>query len=130
VKASEIYGARYMTAEDFKGRKVTTVIEAVVEVQFGRSRNNREVKCCLQCQDLPRLLVLNHTNCAVLVENWGDEMDDWEGKPIVIDTHKVPLDGKMVDGIRIRPGKEVTDNGQAGTVTVSPANTEKKSGKK
>jgi hypothetical protein len=47
-------------------------------------------------------LVLNTTNTNVLVEAYGDEMENWIGKPIEVFKDRCQFKSKMVDCCRVR----------------------------
>ena len=50
-------------------------------------------------------LVLNRTNANTIAALYGDETDNWHGKPIVIFQTQVDFRGRPVPGIRVRAPK-------------------------
>jgi hypothetical protein len=49
------------------------------------------------------LLPLNRTNAKILISTWGDNTDNWKGKTILLNIVKVNYQGKLVDGMQVKP---------------------------
>jgi hypothetical protein len=47
-------------------------------------------------------LVLNKTNTTIIAKLYGDDTDDWVGKPVTLYATEVQFQGDMVDAIRVR----------------------------
>ena len=56
-------------------------------------------------QNKKKGVVLNVTNANAIAQYYGDDMDHWAGKTIVLFTMMVSFQGRMQPGIRVRiPG--------------------------
>jgi hypothetical protein len=55
-------------------------------------------------------MVLNKTNANIIRGAYGDETDDWHGKPVEIYVADVQFAGDMVAGLRVRIPKASTGN--------------------
>ena len=51
-------------------------------------------------------LVLNKTNTQLLIAAFGRETNNWAGRAIECHAEKVPMQGRIVDSIRLRPGQQ------------------------
>lgn len=101
MKFSETRGeGKYVKAEDLQGRRVTVVIESYQKELLGQGADAKE-KLILYFQGKTKGMVCNVTNGGKLADMFGDEMDDWIGREIVLGVERVPFQGKMVPGLRI-----------------------------
>ena len=67
-------------------------------------------------QGKERGLVLNKTNANNIVIAYGDEMDDWAGKKLILYEAMVDFQGRSVPAVRVRPpAVKERQNGQAVT---------------
>lgn len=91
--------AKFLKAEDLPKREVTVTVEKfeAVPTQIGKRPLLR-----LKGYDLP--LGLNATNFKKMVEKYGEETNDWEGRKITLYKIKTtnPQNHSEVDGIRIK----------------------------
>ena len=55
----------------------------------------------MRFHETDQALVLNKTNASVLVDAWGEEMDDWVDHVIILKPDKTDFQGKRVDCIRV-----------------------------
>lgn len=102
MKTSEVFKSDYLQAADLRDRQVTLIISHYeVEEMGGRDRRKQE-KPVLFFQRVRKGLVLNRTNTKTIEAAYGDEMDDWIGKPIIIYPRMVDFGGEEVLGIRVR----------------------------
>jgi len=102
TKTSDVFKSDYLQATDLRDRQVTLIISHYeVEEMGGRDRRKQE-KPVLYFQKVRKGLVLNRTNTRTIEHVYGDEMDDWIGKPIVLYPRMVDFGGEEVLGIRVR----------------------------
>ncbi len=47
-------------------------------------------------------MVLNVTNSRILADAFGDDSTGWLGKKVEVYSEKVPFQGRIVDGLRVR----------------------------
>jgi hypothetical protein len=122
--ASEFDKSRFLKAADLSGEKKFRIKSVTVE-EIGTDRKER--KPVIWFTNDERGLVLNLTNLRTLSGAFGDNMEAWAGKIIVVFPTMVDMRGRMVPALRVRipPPKQASGNGQ----TVSaPAPTTQASG--
>jgi hypothetical protein len=107
---------RFLKAGDLGGEKKFKIKSVSVE-EIGRDKKEKPV---VWFKNDKRGLVLNTTNRHTLMGAFGDDMEGWAEKIIVIFETTVDMMGKMVPALRVRipPPKQATaGNGQ----TAAPA---------
>lgn len=107
MRASDFISSKYLSASDFGDQPTDWVITAVGSEIIGREDPHE--KPVLQLSDsngkpAGRGLVLNVTNLRALASSFGDDMEEWVGKPVQISTIWVSFHGEQVRGIRVMPG--------------------------
>jgi hypothetical protein len=110
--ASQFDKSRFLKAADLDGEKKFRIKSVSVE-EIG---DKKERKPVLWFTNDERGLVLNTTNRHTLSGAFGDNMEAWAGKIIVVFPTMVDMKGKMVPGLRVRipaPKQATAGNGQA-----------------
>jgi hypothetical protein len=105
--ASDFDQSKYQKAVDFgeigseKRFKIKTVTKEVIG-------EKEETKAVVWFTNSDRGLVLNKTNLRVLQSAFGNSMDAWAGKIVVIYSTMADFRGKMTPSLRVRipPPKE------------------------
>lgn len=97
MRASEAYPSKYLKAGDLRGNNVKVVIDRVVMEDIGDSE-----KPVIFFVGKEKGLVLNKTNANNIVILYGDEMDDWSAREIVLFPAMVDFQGRTVEAIRVR----------------------------
>jgi hypothetical protein len=114
--ASEFDKSRFLKAADLDGEKKFRIKNVTAEtVGMG---DEKERKPVVWFTNDERGLLLNKTNLRSLAGAFGDNMEAWVGKIIVVFSTMTDLRGKMVSALRLRipPPKQATaGNGQAAT---------------
>jgi hypothetical protein len=105
MKMSSVYPSNYLKAADLQGKFVSVNIAEVKIVDLG----GNEERPVVFFEDKKRGLVLNKTNSNAIVNAYGDETDNWNGKPLELFPTETSFQGKMVPCIRLR----IPVNGQA-----------------
>ena len=95
--ASSYDESRFFRAEDLKN-EIRLKIKNVTEEKMA----DGEVKLTVWFTNSKRGLVLNRTNNRTIRAAYGDDVDGWSGKIIVLYPTMVDLRGKMVPAIRVR----------------------------
>ena len=98
MKMSEAFPSRYLKAADLQGRAARVTIDSCAYEQMGDGQN----KPVLSFVGKQKGLVLNKTNAQLLVAAYGDDADAWRGKSLEIYPDRTPMQGKIVDCIRVR----------------------------
>ena len=114
VLASEYDKSNFLKADDIDGeRKFRIKIVTPEEVGAGA---NKDKKLVVWFTNDERGLVLNKTNNRVLRAAFGDDVTGWAGKIIILFSMMVPMQGRMVPGLRVR----IPPPKQAGTMAAKP----------
>jgi hypothetical protein len=91
------YGqSQYMRADDWLGKSVRTLIEAVEDVEFEQG-----LKPVLKLRGQDKKLVVNATNFDILADALGNNPTKWSGHVILLEGIKVAFKGKRVPSIRV-----------------------------
>jgi hypothetical protein len=109
--ASDFDRSRFFKAADLNSEKKFRIKSVSVE-EIGTDRKER--KPTLWFTNDERGLPLNLTNLRTCSGAFGDNMEAWAGKIIVVFPTMVDMRGKMVPALRVRipPPKQASGNGQ------------------
>src|SRR5215469_1313271 len=107
VKVSEAFPSKYLTAADLENHQVRAIIGDVVMEDIAQGQRPKPVayfsKSTFKKPEIRRKgLVLNKTNCSTLAKKYGDEMNAWSGKELVMFAMQVDFKGELKDAIRVR----------------------------
>jgi hypothetical protein len=118
--ASEFDKSRFLKAADLDKEKKFRISKVTAEV-LGKG-DDKERKPIVWFTNDERGLVLNKTNLRALQGAFGDSMEAWAGKVIVIFSTIVDLRGKMTPALRVRipPPKQTTTAGNGQAAAMSP----------
>lgn len=98
MKFSDKYKGAFFKASDIHLKpKRLTIAEITEEDVSG------EPKVVVRFEKADQALVLNKTNASILADTWGDEMEDWCGKQVLLKSDRTQFSGKLVPCIRIEP---------------------------
>jgi hypothetical protein len=98
IKIGDIYGGKFLKAEDLQGQKHVVEIEKWEIV----THKDHKQQIALHFVDREKMLGLNLTNATTLAALANSEdPDEWVGAKIRLYTTKVPMEGKQVLAIRI-----------------------------
>ena len=95
---SKAFPSNYLKAADLQGRVVPVVIDRC-EME---DMPDGQAKPVVHFAGKDKRLVLNRLNSSILVDALGDDTSGWAGKPVELYSERVPFQGRMVDGIRVR----------------------------
>jgi hypothetical protein len=97
MRVGDVYGGNYLKSEDLDGDLVVT-IDSVRIKKFEDGD-----KVMIRFNEIDKTFVANATNCNLIAELLGDEMDDWDGQKITLFVDKnVMFKGKRVPALRVR----------------------------
>jgi len=111
MNINETFPSKYLKSHDLKGQAVPVTIEGVSVEELGEG-DEKTTKPVLYFQGKEKGLALNKTNAKMIAESYGDETDDWAGKPLEVYPDKTPFRGEIVDCIRVRVPAPVASEGQ------------------
>lgn len=95
--------SRHLKAKDLKGREIAVAISEVTSDEFDSRDGGKERLGVVFFKGGVKGLVLNKTNVRYLIDQFGQDSDDWLGKEVVlysVSTQKP--DGSPVQGVRVR----------------------------
>jgi hypothetical protein len=122
MRINSVFPSKYVKAADLEGKSTLWTISHIEMETMGFGEDKKTLPV-LYFDEVDRGLVLNRTNANTIVDAYGDESDDWAGKPIVLVPTPVQYAGKVTEGIRVRLpkatdkpaakgfGKEALDDG-------------------
>jgi hypothetical protein len=91
------FPSKYVKASDLQGKDVRVIIG-----QVAMEQTQADAKPVLYFQGREKALVLNLTNANTIADMYGDDTDNWIGKPITLFATRIDMKGERVDAIRIR----------------------------
>ena len=103
---SAAFPSNYVKAADLNGKPRPLTIRTCVMEELGQG-SDKETKPVLYFNGAQKGLVLNKTNTKVIVEAYGKETINWEGKPVEVFPTTTEFKGETVDAIRVRVVPEV-----------------------
>lgn len=105
MKSTDVFLTNYLKKEDVP-RPITLTIASVVTEEIGGD-NGKEQKAVMYFRDKGiKPMIVNKGNWINIADTYGDESDEWIGKPIEIYVDpSVMFGGKRVGGVRVRVPK-------------------------
>jgi hypothetical protein len=97
MKVSEAFPSKFISAADLQDRNHRLVMKHVEMDKIGDDR-----KPILYFRGKEKGLVLNKTNANSIASAYGDDMDDWMGKEIILFPTMTDYQGKQVEAVRVR----------------------------
>ena len=103
MKRGNAFESKYLGKEELL-QPVRSTIANVYQKQIDGENNQKETKCVLSFGDAGiKPLIVNLTNWTTLEAMYGEESDNWRGKPIEVYVDPSVMYGKkMVGGVRVR----------------------------
>ena len=101
MKRNELFPAKWVNAADVIDKPVVVKIARVTR-EILRGPNGNQDKGVVHFVGAAKALVLNVTNYNSIADIYGDETEKWPGCRIELYADKTPMDGKMVDCVRVR----------------------------
>ncbi len=95
----------YIEGDFLVGRADVVLTIASIQIEEMPDHKGRLIeKVTISFAETAKRLVLNKTNCKVLIRLYGKETDDWQGKRIAVYSEKVKAFGQEHNAVRIRDG--------------------------
>ena len=120
MKIGSAFPSKYLKAADIPDdRPVNVVMDHVTIENVAGNDNPDDEKPVLYFQGKTKGMVLNKTNSGILSDAYGDETDDWAGKPVQLTTTETLFQGKMVPCLRVkipRAGTTAQPNGNRASI--------------
>ena len=93
-----------LRADDLGNKSWPLVISDIEEYEFDDG-----LKAILKFEKAEKGLILNKTNARKITALYGEEMNDWIGKQIILASEDVEYQGQMTKGIRVQSEKQMAD---------------------
>lgn len=109
----ELYPARFIAAEDFKGKQRTLTIARVAKEKVGHGGDS-EMAVVVYFKEPSKItgeavqLVLCRTNAEYVSAMFGSETNDWAGHKVTLGPEMVESFGEIVPAIRVQGSPEIT----------------------
>lgn len=97
MNINEAFPSKYIKSADLQGRVAKLKIGSIGYEQIGNDN-----KLVMYFQGKEKGMVLNKTNARTIADQFGDDTDNWTGADIEVFSMKVDMQGRMVDGLRVR----------------------------
>jgi hypothetical protein len=107
MKIMGAFPSKYLSAADLQDKPHTLIMQRVEMETIGGD----DKKPVLYFSKSQKGLVLNKTNSKQIAAQYGDDTDEWEGKPIVLFPAMVDYKGDTVEAIRVRAPKAARPGG-------------------
>jgi hypothetical protein len=108
MKITDAFPSKYLSAGDLQDKPHTlTMANVEMEIIGGEDKK----KPVLYFEKTQKGLVLNKTNSKQITALYGDDTDEWQGKPIVLFPAMVDFKGDTVEAIRVRPPQKQRNSG-------------------
>ena len=91
------FPSKFLKSSDLKGEVARVKIKEVVREQIGNDN-----KLVMYFAGKEKGMVLNKTNALTIADAYSPDYEQWTGAEIEVFTMKVEMQGRMVDGLRIR----------------------------
>lgn len=102
MKRSEAFPTKYLSKDDITAPTVGTIARVVNET-LGQGEDQEIKPVMYFSAGIPKPMVLNNTNWMNVEAVYGDESDNWTGKPIEVWVDpSVAFGGKRIGGLRLR----------------------------
>jgi hypothetical protein len=101
MKMSEAFPSKYLKTADLGGKEIELQVDRVEWGDVGTD-DEPETKPVLFFVGKKKGMILNKTNTSVLTNEYGDETDDWRGKPVIIYPTTAQFKGQPIAAMRIR----------------------------
>lgn len=102
MNIDDAFPSSYLKAADLQGRSITVTIADCKFETLGD-----ETKAVIYFQGKDKAMVCNKTNATTLKDAYGSDTDLWRGKKIELYSERVPFQGRIVDGLRVRAAQRV-----------------------
>lgn len=106
MKIGSAFPSKYFKASDFEADTVKVMSHVTIET-IGQGNDAKECPI-LHFEGEEKTLVLNKTNAGTITKLYGDDTDNWQGKPITLYSAEVQFGNEMVMSVRVRLTKPQT----------------------
>ena len=105
---SDLFPSKYLKASD-AAEPVTLTITKVTQEAMKNRDGDDETKPVIHFVEMEKPMVLNRTNAKTIAELYGDNIEDWTGKKVILTSVDVDAFGETTAALRISHKKPVAD---------------------
>lgn len=105
MEIDKVYSGKSLKAADLGDREP---ILTITQVDFKKFDNANKIVLSFDGTD--KQLVVNKTNAKRIAKSHGSNTDGWVGKKIQLFVDQVEFSGDIVDAIRVRTPKSLSDD--------------------
>lgn len=98
VTMDDFFSSKYLKAADLRGREAAVQIAGIQPIKMPDGKN----KVILLFKDKQKGLVLNKTNANKIAAIYGQNLEEWTGKPVILYPDETNFQGEMVACVRVR----------------------------
>ncbi|TPM41404.1 hypothetical protein [Mesorhizobium sp. B2-3-4] len=107
MNLNDAFPSNYLKSDDLKGREVKVTI-----ANYKMEKLGDETKLVLFFEGKDKGMVCNKTNANRIAHFYGQNLDGWKGKEILLGTELVDFQGKTTEALRVKGGsKPSSDDG-------------------
>lgn len=95
----EAFPSKYLSASDLKGQVLTVTIARFAVEEVGETKDEKYI---FYFEGMPKGLVLNKTNGRRIAAIYGNELEGWIGKSIMLHPALTEYQGNEIECIRVK----------------------------
>ena len=99
TSVTDLFPSRYVSAGDLPAGGTDVIIESFGQEEVGDTKDLRPI---LFFAGKPKGMVLNKTNANRIAEKYGEQIEEWMGKPVTLYPSETDFQGKTVPCVRVR----------------------------
>lgn len=115
MKMNDAFPSKWLKAADLNGREETYTIS-----RYAMEKLEDEQKLILYFQGREKAMVCNKTNADRIAFYFGDDLDNWIGKSIILGSELVTFNGKTSEAIRVKGKSSPIETAGQTTPPVKP----------
>lgn len=109
MNTDTLFPSKFLKADDAIPA-LTLTISRVVQETMKNQEQEEEIKPVVYFAEEEKPMVLNRTNCNVLIALYGKETDGWVGKKVILGTDMVTAFGQTKPALRFKNEPIVLDH--------------------
>lgn len=110
MKVSEEFPSYFLSGDEISGKEVPVVIKEVKKETVPTKQGKQEEVIAIYFEDKKRGVRLNRTRAKEISRLYGDDMDAWKGKSVLLFTRQQRAFGDVHNVIHMKGPDETGDN--------------------
>lgn len=121
MRIGAAFPSKYLRASDIpEGRQVQVVMDHVAIENVAGNSDPDDEKPVLYFRGKSKGMVLNKTNSTTISQVYGDETDDWSGKPLMLYASETTFQGKTMPCLRVKVDRNAVRQQPAAPAAAKP----------